>query len=104
MTFELASVKLAKGVDGKHAGSERDCSVVVGVDTYTTLASKFQTGSGVAATSYFMKQAKQLMASANIPDKSNNNVQDGILARLAGDDQMNAVCRCGRASRFCATN
>ena len=91
VTFELAAAQLAKGVDGKYAGNERDCSVVIGVDTYETLASKFQTGSGVAATSYFMKQAKQLMASANIPDKTNANVQDGILARLAGDDQMNAV-------------
>ena len=92
VTFELAAKELAKGVDGKYAGNERDCAVVIGVNTYKTLASKFQTGSGVAATTYFMKQAKQLMASANIPDKTNANVQDGILARLAGDDQMNAVC------------
>ena len=92
VTFELAAAQLAKGVDGKYAGNERDCSVVIGVDTYETLASKFQTGSGVAATTYAAKSLKAFQASANIPDKTNANVQDGILARLAGDDQMNAVC------------
>ena len=51
VTFELAAAALAGGVDGKYAGSEKDCSVVVGTSSYQTLASKFQTGSGVAATS-----------------------------------------------------
>ena len=68
--LSLAAAQLAKGVDGKFAGNEGDCAVVIGVDTYETLASKFQTGSGVAATTYAAKSLKAFQASANIPDKN----------------------------------
>ena len=79
VTFDSAAAAIAAGVDGKYAGSEKECAAVIGVATYAKLASLFQAGSGVAATSYAMKMLRKLMASANVPAKTNANIQQAIL-------------------------
>ena len=88
--YESAAGVLATGIDGKYAGSESECCVVVGDSTARLLSSVFQTGSGENASTYYRKMSKKTMASASIPDAA-AMIQDGVLARV-GAQGMNAVC------------
>ena len=88
--YAEAASTLAGGVEGKYSGSESECSVVLGDDTYRLLASKFETGSGESATAMYKRLSMKTMASANIPDAA-ATVQDGVLARM-GAAGVNAIC------------
>ena len=90
VTFGLAAEQAARGVDGKYAGSEAECSWVIGVDTYAKLAALIQANDSTSATERLRRVLRDFMASANIPDVASNN-QQGILAKLGGDGAMNAV-------------
>ena len=91
VTYALAAVELAKGVDGIYAGSEGECSVVIGDESYRKLASEFETGSGESATGMYRRLSMKTMASANVPDATNANIQDGVLAKM-GAAGANAIC------------
>ena len=91
VTYALAVGQLAEGVEGKYAGSESEVCAVLGDETYRKLATEFETGSGESATMAYRRLSKKTMASANIPDATNANIQDGVLARV-GAMGMNAVC------------
>ena len=88
--YAAAAAELAKGIDGKYAGSEAECCAVVGDETARLLSSIFQTGSGENASGYYRRMSKKTMASANIPNAA-AMVQDGVLARV-GAAGVNAIC------------
>ena len=90
VTYPTAATELAKGVDGSYAGSEGECSVVIGDDAYRVMAGIFETGSGESATGMYRRLSMKTMASANIPAAS-STVQDGVLAKM-GAAGANAIC------------
>ena len=90
ISYALAAIELAKGVEGVYAGTEGECSVVLGDETYRKLASIFETGSGESATAMYRRLSMRTMASANIPAIA-SDVQNGVLARM-GAAGMNSVC------------
>ena len=89
--FAAAAMQAARGVDGKHAGSESECSWVIGTATYQKLAALIQANDSTSATERLRRVLRDFMASANIPAAS-GSVQQGILAKLGGDAVINAVC------------
>ena len=89
--YAAAVTEAAKGVDGIYAGSESECSWVLGVATYRKLASLIQTNGDVSAVERARRVLRDLMASANIPAAA-SDVQQGIIAKLGAPGAMNAVC------------
>ena len=87
--YEAALAELARGVDGKFAGSLGECSMVVGDDTYRKLVTLINAGSGEVAAMTFARMLMGFMASANITAPAAND-QYGILARRGAG--TNAVC------------
>ena len=94
--FAAAALQAARGVDGKYAGSESECSWVIGVASYAKLASLIQSNDSTSATERLRRVLRDFMASANIPAAA-SNVQQGILAKLGAAGAVNAVCPSGRA-------
>ena len=90
VTFAAAAMQAARGVDGKYAGSESECSWIVGTASYQKMASLIQSNDSTSATERLRRVLRDFMASANIPAAA-SNVQQGILAKLGGDA---AVKRC----------
>ena len=89
--YANAATVLAQGIDGKFAGSQSECAVVLGPSTAHKLAATFRTNDAKAALTNYQGLARAVMASANIPDQDGTSkVQQGILARMGGG--MNAVC------------
>ena len=80
----------AKAVDGLHAASEGEVSVVMGTATYQHAAALTHDGSGECATEVMRRRAASAMASSYIPapptSGARQNVQGAILH--AGTDQM----------------
>ena len=89
--FATAAMQAARGVDGKYAGSESECSWVIGTATYQKLAALIQANDSTSATERLRRLLRDFMASANIP-AAGGNVQSGILAKLGAADAINAVC------------
>ena len=89
--FARAAAQAARGVDGIYAGSEGECAWVVGVETYTKLASLIQSNDSTSATERLRRILRDFMASANIPAAA-SNIQSGILAKMGAADGMSAVC------------
>ena len=90
VTFALAAAEVARGIDGRYAGSLGECSVVVGDDSARDLASKFQNQDSASALAYMGSTTMRTMASANIPNVA-ATFQEGILARL-GAAGVNSIC------------
>ena len=90
VTYETSLPALHSGVDGKYAGSVGECAMVVGDDAYRKLGTLINTGSGEVASMTYSRMLSRFMASANIPDAGNNNVQDGIIAKLGAG--QNSIC------------
>ena len=92
VTFAAAAMQAARGVDGKYAGSESECSWV---DRYGELSENGRADPSerqhVSATERLRRVLRDFMASANIPAAA-SNVQQGILAKLGAPDAVNAVC------------
>ena len=92
VTFATAAEQAARGVDGKYAGSEMECSWVVGTASYQKLAALIQANDSTSATERLRKLLRDFMASANVPAAA-SDIQQGILAKLgAMDSALNAVC------------
>ena len=90
VTFALAAAEVARGIDGKFAGSLSECAVVIGDATARDLASKFQTNDSDSALAYAGRTTMRTMASANVPAVA-SMFQEGILARM-GAAGANAIC------------
>ena len=74
---DYASVA-AQAVDGIHASSESEVSVLLGLDSYRHAASVYQaSGSGESASEALRRKTSMLMASSYIPEKNNSDVQNG---------------------------
>ena len=84
-------MQAARGVDGKYAGSESECSWIVGTASYQKMAALIQANDSTSATERLRRVLRDFMASANIPAAA-SNVQQGILAKLGAPDAINAVC------------
>ena len=91
VTFAAAAMQAARGVDGKYAGSESECSWIVGTASYQKMAALIQANDSTSATERLRRVLRDFMASANIPAAA-SNVQQGILAKLGAPDAVNAVC------------
>ena len=91
VTFAAAAMQAARGVDGKYAGSESECSWIVGTASYQKMAALIQANDSTSATERLRRVLRDFMASANIPAAA-SNVQQGILAKLGAPDAINAVC------------
>ena len=89
--FAGAAAQAARGVDGKYAGAEAECTWVIGTATYQTLAALIQSNDSTSATERLRRLLKDFMASANIPAAA-SDIQQGIIAKMGGDMAMNAVC------------
>ena len=91
VTYPLSATALAEGIDGKFAGSQSECAVVLGPATAHKLAATYQTNESMSALLSYQKLARSVMASANIPAQDGTSkVQQGVLARMGGG-AMNAV-------------
>ena len=90
VTYETSLPTLHAGVDGKYAGSVGECAMVVGAPTFRKLGTLINTGSGEVASMTYSRMLSRFMASANIPDAGNNDVQDGIIAKLGAG--QNSIC------------
>ena len=74
---DYASVA-AQAVDGIHASSESDVSVLLGLDSYKHAASVYQaSGSGESASEALRRKTSMLAASSYVPAKNNSDVQNG---------------------------
>ncbi|MYK89159.1 MAG: hypothetical protein F4018_12945 [Acidobacteria bacterium] len=92
VTFALAAAQAARGVDGKYAGNEDECSWIIGTETYAKLAGLIQSNDSTSATERLRRILRDFMASANIPAAA-SNIQQGILAKMGAQDGFyNAVC------------
>ncbi len=91
VTFATAAEQAARGVDGKYAGSESECTWVLGTESYQKLAALIQSNDSTSATERLRRLLRDFMASANVPAVS-STIQEGILAKMGGDMAMNAVC------------
>ena len=91
VTFAAAAMQAARGVDGKYAGSESECSWVIGTASYQKMAALIQANDSTSATERLRRVLRDFMASANIPAAA-SNVQQGLLAKLGAPDAVNAVC------------
>ena len=91
VTFAAAALQAARAVDGKFAGSESECSWVIGTESYQKMAALIQANDSTSATERLRRVLRDFMASANIPAAA-SNVQQGILAKLGAADAINAVC------------
>ena len=89
--FAAAAMQAARGVDGRYAGSESECSWVIGTATYQKLAALIQANDSASATERLRRVLRDFMASANVPAAA-SKVQQGILAKLGAADAINAVC------------
>ena len=81
--------ELARGVDGRYAGSIPECAMVVGDDSYRKLATLVNAGSGETAAATYHRMLGGFMASANITAPSSND-QEGIMAKKGAG--TNAIC------------
>ena len=91
VTFAAAALEAARGVDGRYAGSESECSWVIGTASYQKMAALIQANDSTSATERLRRVLRDFMASANVPAAA-SNVQQGILAKLGAPDAINAVC------------
>ena len=91
VTFAAAAMQAARGVDGKYAGSESECSWVIGTASYQKMAALIQANDSTSATERLRRVLRDFMASANIPAAA-SNIQSGILAKLGAAGAVNAVC------------
>ena len=91
VNFAAAALQAARGVDGRYAGSESECSWVIGTASYQKMAALIQANDSTSATERLRRVLRDFMASANIPAAA-SNVQQGILAKLGAADAINAVC------------
>ncbi len=92
VTFAAAAEQAARGVDGKYAGSESECTWVIGTATYQKLAALIQANDSTSATERLRRLLRDFMASANIPGAA-SDIQQGIIGKMgAPDGGMNAVC------------
>ena len=91
VTFAAAAEQAARGVDGTFAGSEAECSWIIGTDSYAKLAGLIQANDSTSATERLRRILRDFMASANVPDAS-SDVQQGILAKMGAESAMSAVC------------
>lgn len=86
--FDRFTELLSLAVDGVHANSEREVSLVLGVASYQLAAKVNHTGSGESATEAIMRRGRSLMASSYIPAVA-SNIQTCLLhaggAGRAGD-------------------
>ena len=93
VTFAAAAEQAARGVDGKYAGSESECTWVIGTETYQKLAALIQANDSTSATERLRRLLRDFMASANVPAATNAKIQQGIIGKMgAPDGGMNAVC------------
>ena len=81
VTYLLALVESALGVDGIYAGACSELTWVVGDDTYRKLAALLNTGSGETFVEHATHVLRRLRSSANIPAVA-SNVQEGIIAKM----------------------
>ena len=88
--FAAAAMQAARGVDGRYAGSESECSWVIGTATYQKMAALIQANDSASATERLRRVLRDFMASANVPAAA-SNVQQGILAKLGAADAINAI-------------
>ena len=91
VTFAAAAEQAARGVDGKYAGGEDECTWVIGVESYQKLAALVQGNDSTSATERLRRILRDFMASANIPAAA-ATIQQGIIAKMGEMDAMNAVC------------
>ena len=89
-TFAGAAEQAARGVDGTFAGSEAECSWIIGTKSYAKLAGLIQANDSTSATERLRRILRDFMASANIPDAV-SDVQEGILAKLGAESAMSAI-------------
>ena len=90
VTYALALAEFGRAVDGLHAESTKQCSLLVRPEVYNKLLELMNTGSGQLATQTAMDLFGMFRASANLPAPSNANVSTGIIARRGQGDMMNS--------------
>ena len=89
--FAAAAEQAARGVDGKYAGSESECTWVLGTASYRKLAALIQSNDSTSATERLRRLLRDFMASSNVPAVA-STIQQGIIAKMGGDMAMNSVC------------
>ena len=75
----------ASAVDGLHADSESQVTVLVGVATYKHMAGLLQSGSGESATETLRRRSGGLRATSYIPAATNAGVQNGNILHAGMD-------------------
>ena len=83
----------ARGVDGIHAASEGEVSVILGDETYRHAAGRIDAGSGTAGIEALQRRAARVVASSFVPDAS-SNVQTAFVhagTDMARGDSIAAV-------------
>ena len=88
--FEAYASSFASGVDGIHASSEGEVTAVVGTASYRHAASKYQSGSGEAASEAMTRRGGGLMASNYVPAPA-SDIQNGNIFHLAGPNGGGAM-------------
>ena len=89
-TYALALAQFARAVDGLHAGSTKDCTMIVRPEVFNKLLELVNTGSGQLATQTAMDLFAMFQASKNLPAPAGNHRSTGIIARRGQGDGQNS--------------
>ena len=82
-TFASGVARFAGLVDGQYANSMSDLRAIIGVDTFATYASLFQSNGDVSLYDYLGGKLAGIRVSKRMPAKA-SNAQKGVVARTAG--------------------
>ena len=94
-TFAATIALVAGGVDGRYARNFRECRLLVGADSYGSIAGSFAANVAVSASDYILERSGGLRASDLIPSKNNSDIQSAILAKTAAGPNAVAAMRAG---------
>ena len=90
VTYALMLAQFGRAVDGLHAGSTKDCTLIVRPEVYNKLLTLFNTGSGQLGTQTAMDLFAMFESSDNLPAPTNSHKSTGIIARRGQADGMNS--------------